>query len=42
MTKYYIVDYVGREVDSTEAPDNYWFCTPIKKEGYKHKLMAEI
>ena len=42
MTKYYIVNYVGREVDTIEAPDNYWFSTPIKKEGYKHKLMAEI
>ena len=42
MTKYYIVNYAGTEVDTIEAPDNYWFNTPIKKEGYKHKLMAEI
>ena len=42
MIRYFIVTPGQIECKIEEVKDTYWFTNPIKKEGYKHKYMAEI
>lgn len=42
MIRYFVVNPDLNECKVEEVQDTYWFTTPIKKEGFKHKCMVEI
>lgn len=42
MLRYLIIEPQGSDYKIEEVKDTYWFTTPIKKEAYKHKYMAEV
>lgn len=42
MIRYFVVTPDQAESKVDEVKDTYWFTNPIKKEGFRHKCMAEI
>lgn len=42
MIRYLVIEPSANEWKVSEIQDTYWFTTPIKKEGYKHKYMADV
>ncbi len=42
MIRYFVVEPSSQESKVEEVKNSYWFSTPIKKEGYKHKCMIEV